>query len=602
MELPPREPGDILLPTGELTDIRRRLRNLPAGRDLSAVIACAFDHRTRMLPFIGPDMHMVPAGPRAVASTLLESGIEKVRIVLQQWNRRFRPTAMRLDGRLPDLFCLSAMSLHTAPAREMLRDLRRIDPDRRPLVLAGGSVCIYEPWLLFSDDPADPFGPDVAVTGEEYVLCQLMEVLLSLRSGGESLRQTFLRAKRSGLLDDIPGLMYPVGDGPIPEALVDTGIQRLCGNLDEQPSPAPGFAVLEPPSRSTGLASRPIPPERVARRSPLGCLVLTLGCKFRCPYCAIPAYNQRQYRTKSPQRIIEDIDRLYRQYGIRFYFGADDNFFNDKERTIAMCEHFVSAEVAGKPFRKRARLATEVTVHDTLAMADYLPTVRKAGVRALWLGVEDLSGKLVKKGQTPDTTHRAFQLLNRNGIKPNPMMMHHDGQPLLTPGRADGLINQVHLLARADSATLQVLMITPSAGSKLYRPTFRSGMVIRSAGGRPLEPRMYDGNHVIASSDPEPWRKQLNILLAYLLFYNPVRLLVKLGRIFNRRYLFDVAAQLWGMWGLAHNVWRTAGWCLRLMFGRIVRYRRPPEPTLPTRSPAGEPASHALPEPEPAQS
>lgn len=582
-----------------MSDIRRRLRSLPAGRDLSAVIACAFDHRTRMLPFIGPDMHMVPAGPRTIASALIESGIERVRVVLQQWNKRFRPSAMRLDGRVPDLFCLSSMSLHTAPARQMLRDVRRIDPDRRPLVLAGGSVCIYEPWLLYSDDPADPFGPDVAVTGEEYVLCQLMEVLLSLRGGGESLRQTFLRAKRSGLLDDIPGLIYPVGDGPVPEALVDTGIQRLCGNLDEKPSPAPGFAVLEPPGRSTGLADRPVPPGRVRRLSPLACVLLTLGCKFRCPYCAIPAYNQRQYRTKSPERIVEDIDRVFGQYGIRFYFGADDNFFNDQDRTLALAEHLASAQVAGRPLRKCARIATEVTVHDTLALAEHLPLIRKAGVRALWLGVEDLSGKLVKKGQTPDSTRQAFALLNKNGIKPNPMMMHHDEQPLLSPGRAEGLLNQVHHLARSDAATLQVLMITPSAGSQLYRPTFRSGMVLKSAGRKPVEPRMYDGNYVIASTDPEPWRKQVNILLAYLLFYNPVRLLAQLLRVHNRQYLFNVAAQLWGMWGLAHNVARTAGWCLRLIFGRIRRYHSPPMPSIPTRSPDGEPACHAMPDPEP---
>ena len=43
------------------------------------------------------------------------------------------------------------------------------------------------------------------------------------------------------------------------------------------------------------------------QRSPIGSLVLTFGCKFACPYCPIPAYNQRQYRVKSGERIADEM-------------------------------------------------------------------------------------------------------------------------------------------------------------------------------------------------------------------------------------------------------------------------------------------------------
>ena len=64
----------------------------------------------------------------------------------------------------------------------------------------------------------------VAVTGEEYVLLNLLEVLLSVRLGTESMRMTFLRARDAGALDGIPGLVYALGgrDG-VAEELVDTG-------------------------------------------------------------------------------------------------------------------------------------------------------------------------------------------------------------------------------------------------------------------------------------------------------------------------------------------------------------------------------------------
>src|SRR5438477_4966551 len=132
MELPRRSRGDELLRPGELTDIRRRLRRLAPAHDLATVIACAFDHRTRMLPFIFADTHMAPAGVRAIGSAMVDSGFAKTRIVLQQWNRSFRPSRMRLEGRIPDLFMVSSMGLHSQRCMELIRDARRIDARERP--------------------------------------------------------------------------------------------------------------------------------------------------------------------------------------------------------------------------------------------------------------------------------------------------------------------------------------------------------------------------------------------------------------------------------------------------------------------------------------
>ena len=78
---------------------------------------------------------------------------------------------------------------------------------------------------------------------------------------------------------------------------------------------------------------------------------------------------------------------------------------------------------------------------------------RAAGMRALWMGVEDLTGTLVKKGQDLDKTHHVFTELRRRGIQPMPMMMHHDGQPLYTRGSHYGLLNQTHLLRKAGAVS-----------------------------------------------------------------------------------------------------------------------------------------------------
>jgi hypothetical protein len=112
---------------------------------------------------------------------MVDAGFEKTRIVLQQWNRNFRPSRMRLDGRVPDMFLVSSMHLHYERCMGLIRDAHRIDPEERPLIIAGGPKCVYEPWHVFSADAADPASADIVVTGEEYVLLSLLDVLLSVR-------------------------------------------------------------------------------------------------------------------------------------------------------------------------------------------------------------------------------------------------------------------------------------------------------------------------------------------------------------------------------------------------------------------------------------
>lgn len=629
MELPRRNKGDILLPPGEMTDIRRRLRRLAERHDLATVIAYAFDHRTRILPFVFADLRMAPAGVRAIGAALVDSGFPKTRIVLQQWNKHFRPSQMRLDGRIPDLFLVSSMGMHSGQCDRLIADACRIEPAQRPLILVGGPLTIYEPWLAFGNDPHSPHRADAAVTGEEYVLLQLLEVLLSMRADGEALRSVFERARDAGALDEIPGLVYPrqsAPDGPI-EELVDTGVQRLLGDLDELPRAVLGYQLLEPPSRRPTLGPHPLPVRRVRHCSPISSIVLTTGCKFRCAYCPIPAYNQYQHRTKSPERIVEDFESIAGTYRIANFFGTDDNFLNDHQRTLAIVEPLAERIRRRERPLCKIRWGTEATVHDVLQMRDHLSLIRDAGLNWLWMGVEDLTATLVKKGQSESKTVEAFHLLRESGIIPMPMMMHHDSQPLLSRRSNYGLINQLRTLRRAGALYMQVLMLTPAPGSKWYADTYASGLAFESVGGKPIERHISDGGYVIASKHPRPWVKQLNLLLGYTYFFNPLRMLTALiwsksrlrlaadetrpeaelaqqsrwkrrlrrVRLLARAHFLDAGLQLLGMMALLLTYWRTLPWAWKLLVSRITPAAAPPRSRIPMRSAAGGCASHALP-------
>ncbi len=629
MELPSRTQGDILLAPGEMTDIRRRLRAISSQHDLTTVIACAFDHRTRILPFIYADTRMVPAGVRAIGSAMVDSGFDKTRIVLQQWNRNFRPQQMRIDGRIPDLFMVSSMHIHSAMCDEMIQDANKMAPEIRPLIIAGGPRIIYSPWEVFGSAPDHPWGADVAVTGEEYVLLSLLEVLLAMRGTGESMRSTFLRARDSGALDEIPGLVYSrsTAANGAPEELVDTGVQRLLGDLDELPHSAIGYRLLEPPSREVTLQQDALPENRVRKHCLVSSIVLTVGCKFRCSYCPIPAYNQRQHRVKSGARIADEMGQIAENYGIINFFGTDDNFFNTTERTLDIAETLARRVSTGRRPYCKIRYGTEATVHDTLRLKDHLPLIRQSGLRAVWMGVEDITATLVNKGQSKDKTLESFSLLRESGIFPIPMMMHHDSQPLVSWKGDYGLINQLRTLRKAGALFTQVLMLTPSPGSKWFADTYTSGSAFESVDGKPLEPHIVDGNYVVASEHPRPWRKQLNLLLGYTYFFNPLRALLAVffskSRVpfadaetrpldevqaFSRKqqtrrrrflkvraHLTDAAVQVVGMMGLFQTWRRTMPWSWRLFRGKIERAQQAPMSQIPMRGVDGGPASHALP-------
>jgi len=579
VELPRRPKHDVYTPPGRYRELEAQVRRraVATGDDTPILFIYAFDRRTRLGPFLFVDKSLIPGAPRAVPSALHAAGFTNVRSVMQQWNPRIRPSAALLGGRRPEVLFVSSMQIHSANAYDLIRDAWTLGDDR-PLILAGGSKAIYEPWDFFGLSAEGTVGADVVVTGEEFVILELMERILDCRAPGETMRAAFQRARNSGLLEDIPGLVYrPDESEGMPEYLINTGVQRLVQDLDELPLPFAGLGLFEPPHLGTGLAPHPVPIQKLGKYASIMSMITTHGCKFHCPYCPIPAYNQYTFRHRSPERLVEELQGVVEQTGIKKFFGTDDNFFNNRESVEAILSAMAGGTAHGKPFRKALSFATEATEFDVDKNQDLLPLARDAGVKMIWFGIEDLTAGLVKKGQSPEKTKNVFKLLLKHGIAPMPMMMHHDGQPLWTWKGLYGLINQVLYLFKAGAVTCQVTLLTPSVGSKGYEAAFREGLVLRNVAGKPVEEYQLDGNHCIASGHTEVWRRQLNMLLSYASFYNPVNLLRSLPR-FDKMWAERIVFQLYGMVGLTRSAWQLRDWVRRLISGPIEKLAELPKP------------------------
>src|SRR5262249_43524704 len=109
---------------------------------------------------------------------------------------------------------------------------------------------------------------------------------------------------------------------------------------------------------------------------------------------------------------------------------------------------------------------------------------------------------------------------------------------------------------------------------------YQKGMVIEQAGEHKVEDYQYDGNHCIATEDPNPWRKQLNIYLAYASFYNPLNFVRAIANWKDPLWDYRVMYQAYGIVGLVKSVMEGWGWLRSLYSGPVRKMKDVPRRKL----------------------
>lgn len=586
MELAWRKGTDAFVPAGAYRRLEADLREHAADlAEIPAVVLACHDSRTRMLPFMMYDRYTFPAGARTIAGALFQAGFQQTRAVFQLWNRNFRPSRARLGGRVPELLLVSSMQINARKAFEAIIDAWSLGEDR-PLIIAGGPKAFHEPYHYWPlSGPGGPVGPDVVVTGEAYVLLDLLNVLMECRRQGESLRTTFERARSARALNAVPGLVYLDPDSSFREpVLVDTGLQRLVQHLDELPDEVNGLGLLEPGHRGSGLSAAPISDAQMRFHNVFCSLQVTQGCKFTCSYCPIPALNQKTWRYRSPEGLARQIKSVRERFGIKFYYGTDDNFFNRRKTSEEILTALARTRINGRRVEGRVAWGTEATQFDTFKNRDLLPLAKAAGLRALWFGIEDLTAELINKGQKPEVTQELFQLLHRHEILPMAMMMYHDGQPFHTADSLYGLSNQMQFLRRAGAMSVQCTVHIPAVGTREYEKTFETQRVLEHLGTQPINEFAYDGNHVLVAGREPAWSRQLKLLGGYLTFYNPLNLLRAMRADGSPLRKYRMCYQVLGLLATLWTCLKLLPYLLRLRFAKPTYHKTtPPAAKVPVR-------------------
>jgi radical SAM superfamily enzyme YgiQ (UPF0313 family) len=140
------------------------------------------------------------------------------------------------------------------------------------------------------------------------------------------------------------------------------------------------------------------------------------GCPFRCTYCSTNLFFRRKYRTKSPRRIIDEMDYCYHNFGKKSFGFAHDMLVLNKEFTEKLCNNLiVHRKKKGIKYKWTCSARTDCINKDQLSV------MANSGCSAIFYGVESGSPKiqkLIKKNLDLDYATEIVIETAKQGIKP----------------------------------------------------------------------------------------------------------------------------------------------------------------------------------------
>ncbi|MFH1402813.1 MAG: radical SAM protein [Candidatus Altiarchaeota archaeon] len=135
------------------------------------------------------------------------------------------------------------------------------------------------------------------------------------------------------------------------------------------------------------------------------------GCPHKCLFCSSKDFFT-PYRTRSPERMAEDIEYYARSMGVKNLMFADDNFFGDVSKTRRLLQLISERKLD-------INASIQARVDTFISHPDLIPLAREAGVKAILFGIEDVNEEIMGYyGKRYDALRvkEVFSILIENGV------------------------------------------------------------------------------------------------------------------------------------------------------------------------------------------
>ena len=143
------------------------------------------------------------------------------------------------------------------------------------------------------------------------------------------------------------------------------------------------------------------------------------GCPYRCGFCYNPALNKRVYRYKSAERVIDEIEYLYKKYNKKFFsFDYEDEFFINYRRSYQILKSLIDRKMKIK-WTSFCRFDTFDKAMKTIG-SDFLEAIKDSGCHYISFGAESgsqrLLNEIVLKDVNIEQIERTISSLKDGGI------------------------------------------------------------------------------------------------------------------------------------------------------------------------------------------
>lgn len=129
-------------------------------------------------------------------------------------------------------------------------------------------------------------------------------------------------------------------------------------------------------------------------------IISSRGCPHQCIYCAANTIHKRQYRKRSIENVMGEIEKLKYQFGAKRFSFYDDTFTLDSRRTEAICEALIE--------RNLGLEWNCITRADNLTKS-LLKVMKRAGCTAVQIGIESGDNDILRLAKRRETVEEGIQ-------------------------------------------------------------------------------------------------------------------------------------------------------------------------------------------------
>ncbi len=353
----------------------------------------------------------------------------------------------RIRAEKPDLVGLSTIFSSQFPfVREIARRARAMDPDLH--LVTGGTYPSFMP-----EHALESTELDAVVIGEgELPFTAMIE-----------------RINQGKGLEGLPALAYKE-NGPVCVRPARTGREVMVNSrhwmvddLDSLPVPARDLFPIEKYFKIN------MPMQIVSRNRRNLPIVTSRGCPYRCRFCSSTIHWGHKYRTRSVEKVLEEMALLKDKYNVKELKFEDDNLTFDRERAKALFKGMIEQ---GFNFLWNTPNGIAVRHLDD----EMLSLMKRSGCYELTLAIEsgdpEVLRKIIKKPLDLDEARNAAKRIKKHGIGTAGYFI------IGLPGEKKSQVeNTVRFARELNLDRLYIFLYTPLPGTPLAEEAIKNGLV-----------------------------------------------------------------------------------------------------------------------------